>query len=112
MERNVNGSANKQPVFQPLLTESAFAARLGIGERKFKQLRAAGLVPEPLRLGPRASRWTEHDYEVTLTRLPRREQAPEPETLAQGRRARIEKMKAGVAPVNTAVGAVAAASAQ
>lgn len=78
----------------PLLTEAAFRALLGgMSERKFKELRAAGIVGAPLLLGPRVSRWTHADYQATLARLPRREKAPEPETLATARRARIEAMK-------------------
>lgn len=79
---------------RPLLTEAAFRALLGgMSERKFHELRAAGIVGAPLQLGPRASRWTHADYQATLARLPRREKAPEPETLATARRARIEAMK-------------------
>lgn len=80
---------------QALLTERDFRRLLGgVSERKFKELRAAGLVPAPLELGPRASRWTHDDYIKTLSLLPRREKAPEPQTLAEGRRARIKAMKA------------------
>lgn len=82
----------------PLLKESDFRALLGgMSERKFQQLRAAGIVPAPLALGPRVARWTHGDYLTTLSRLPRREQQPEPQSLAQGRRARIGAMKAGTA---------------
>ena len=78
----------------PLLTEAAFRALLGgTSERKFKALRAAGIVGDPLELGPRVARWTHEDYLATLARLPRREKAPEPATLASARRARIEAMK-------------------
>ena len=62
-----------------------------------KQLRADGIVPEPLELGPRQARWSENDWADIVRRLPRREKQPEPETLAQGRRRRIETLKAGVA---------------
>ena len=78
-----------------LLTESQFRERLGgMSERKFKQLRAAGIVGAPLELGPRVARWTEADFEATVARLPRREVKAEPTTLAKGRRARIERAKA------------------
>lgn len=51
-----DGSAPK-----PLLTESNFRALLGgMSERKFKSLRAEGVIPAPLELGPRVPRWT-HD---------------------------------------------------
>ena len=79
---------------RPLLTEAAFRQLLGgMSERKFKQLRALGIVGAPLELGPRAARWTQEDYLATLQRLPRREQAAEPVSLAEGRRARIERMR-------------------
>lgn len=76
-----------------LLTEAMLCKRLGIGERRLKQLRAEGVVPDPLHLGERAARWTEADYSLILQRLPRRAPKPEPEALAAGRRARIEAMK-------------------
>ena len=82
--------------FQPLLTEKALRAALGgISERKFKDLRAAGVIPDPLELGPRQPRWTPTDFLEILRRLPRRPIRQEPETLAEGRRARIERIKAG-----------------
>ena len=81
---------------QPLLTEAAFRAGLGgMSERKFKELRAAGVVGPPLELGPRVARWTAADFEAAVARLPRRQAAPEPQTLSQGRRARIELAKRG-----------------
>ena len=74
----------------PLLKESDFRALLGgVSERKFKELRAAGVVGPPLELSPRVARWTHNDYLETLARLPRRERAPEPTTLAKGRNARL-----------------------
>ena len=77
----------------PLLTEAAFRALLGgMSERKFKELRAAGIVGAPLELGPRVARWTHADYLETVARLPRREKAPEPQTLATALRARIKAM--------------------
>ena len=78
----------------PLLSERAFRAALGgMSERKFQELRVTGVVDPPLMLGPRVSRWTPQDVAATVARLPRREKAPEPETLAQGRRARIERTR-------------------
>ena len=83
-----------------LLTEADFRALLGgVCERKFKELRAAGIVGAPLELGPRVSRWTHTDYEETLARLPRRQAVGEPASLREGRRARIDAMKRG-APVS------------
>jgi hypothetical protein len=90
--------AGDSPSARPLLTEAAFRELLGgMSERKFKELRAAGIVGAPLELGPRVARWTHDDYLDTVQRLPRRAKAPEPDTLAKGRRARIEAVKAGAA---------------
>jgi hypothetical protein len=82
-----------------LLTERDFRALLGgISERKFKMLRADGIVPAPLEFGPRLSRWTRDDFAETLSRLPRRAAQPEPTRLAEGRRARIEGLKKPAQP--------------
>ena len=81
-----------------LLTEAAFRAALGgVCERKFKELRAAGVICEPLELGPRVPRWTVADFEATVARLPRRQKQGEPTTLSQARRAQIERAKRGTA---------------
>ncbi|MCA0241116.1 MAG: hypothetical protein LCI02_09645 [Proteobacteria bacterium] len=64
-----------------------------MSERKFKALRAAAVIPPPLELGPRVARWTHDDYLKVVEALPRREKAPEPQRLHDGRRARIERMK-------------------
>lgn len=84
-----------QPPVRLLTTVDMRAALGGMGERRFHELRTEGIIPAPLELGPRAPRWTFDDLAATINRLPRRERSPEPETLAQGRRARIESMKAG-----------------
>lgn len=76
-----------------LLTEADLRQLLSIGERKFKELRATGVIVDPIELGARCARWTWEDYEQILARLPRRARAAEPQTLAQGRRARIDAMK-------------------
>lgn len=76
-----------------LLTEADFRALLGgMSERKFQALRAEGVIPAPLELGPRAPRWTHDDFWWVVSSLPRREKAPEPQRLQDGRRARIERM--------------------
>lgn len=81
-------------IVPPLLTEKTFRDSLGgMSERKFKALRAAGFIPDPLMLGERCPRWTQEDRAETLRRLPRRPLAPEPATLAEGRRQRIEAVK-------------------
>lgn len=97
---NVNGEhkVGSGAMARTLLTEADMCRELGdISERKFKELRAAGFIPDPLQLGPRCPRWTHDDLAEVIARLPRRERAPEPPTLAEGRRERIEKMKAGSA---------------
>lgn len=76
-----------------LLTKESFRRLLNVSLRKFEELLAAGIVGPPLDLGPRAARWTYADYEATLVSLPRRERQPEPESLAAGRRRRIEALK-------------------
>ncbi len=77
-----------------LLNEAKFRELLGgLGERRFKELRAAGIVGAPLELGPRAARWTHADFLETLSKLQRRQTSPEPASLGAGRRARIEAMK-------------------
>lgn len=82
----------------PLLTKAVFRQLLGgMSERKFDELRAAGIVGQPLELGPRVARWTHADYLETLQRLPRRVKAPEPEALEKGRRRRLEAVSTGAA---------------
>jgi hypothetical protein len=78
-----------------LYKESEIRAALGgISERKFKEMRAAGIVPAPLELGPRVARWTSADFDLILQRLRRRQKSLEPAMLAEGRRARAERTKA------------------
>lgn len=77
-----------------LLTEKDMCDALDVGERTFKSFVATGIVPPALELGPRLRRWTAEDLAETIRRFPRRKRAPEPETLARGRRSRIEKLKA------------------
>jgi hypothetical protein len=89
------GTAGQAP--SPLLTKAAFRALLGgMSDRRFDELRAAGIIGAPLELSPRVPRWTHADYQETLARLPRRKPMPEPETLSTGRRERIERMKRGI----------------
>lgn len=93
-------SASAPPTALPkaLLTESAFRALLGdVSPRKFAELLAAGVINAPLELGPRMPRWTVDDFNDAVARLQRRSPQAEPQTLAEGRRARIEAMKGGKA---------------
>lgn len=83
------------PVPRPLLTELDFRWLLGkVSERKFKELRADHVIPDPLELGPRMPRWTYDDYEAVVATLRRRNAIAEPESLAAGRRERIQRLKA------------------
>jgi hypothetical protein len=78
-----------------LLTKGDMCRALRVSDRKFDMLRAQGIVPAPLNLGPRCARWTPADLAAMVAGLQRRELGPEPATLAEGRRARIEAMKGG-----------------
>lgn len=85
---------SQSPTHPPLFTKKTLRAALGgMSERKFDELRGAGVIGDPLALGPRCPRWTHHDYQEILRRLPRRPLRQEPTTLAEGRRERIEKLK-------------------
>lgn len=77
-----------------LASEEFFADLLDVSRRTFKDLRAAGLIPDPFELGPRMPRWSmPEDYEEALRRIPRRSLKTEPETLAVSRRQRIEDVQ-------------------
>lgn len=79
-------SNDQGAALKPLLKEADFRALLGgMSERKFKELRVQGIIPPPLELGPRVSRWTHEDYLATVERLPRRAPTPEPESLKAAR---------------------------
>jgi predicted DNA-binding transcriptional regulator AlpA len=90
----VNSDRNSRSGVPPLLTQAEFRQLLGgMSERKFQQLRADGIVPAPLELGPRVARWTSSDVAEAIAKLPRRAAKEEPETLAEARRRRINAMK-------------------
>jgi predicted DNA-binding transcriptional regulator AlpA len=70
-----------------LLTALEFAALLKVGERTFHALRAQGVIPAPLALGPRLHRWTFSDFEEVVRGLPRESaSSAEPEQLQASRR--------------------------
>lgn len=96
-ENHAEARSNRAAEAQPtrLLTKKDLCARLDASERTVDELIAAGVIGPALELGPRMQRWTEADWEETLARLPRRARLAEPENLANGRRRRIEAMKAG-----------------
>ena len=75
-----------------LLNAGQAAQVLGVSERKFHALRAAGLVSEPLCLGPRSLRWARSEMLSHLLQSAPRGGGEEPARLL---RARIEKMKTG-----------------
>jgi hypothetical protein len=94
-ECNVNGEHKTGGGAPQLLTKADLCKAYRISSRKFDELRAKGIIPAPLNLGPRCARWTTEDSAQMLAGLQRRELGPEPATLAEGRRARIEAMKGG-----------------
>lgn len=61
------------------------AQLLGVSERKFHELRAEGLVPEPLRLGARVLRWERHELIDHVRSHAPRGAGPEPQWLADAR---------------------------
>ena len=90
-------SASPSPTSAPALLTAAQAARvLGVGERTFHSLRHEPWMPKAISLGPRLTRWSRAELEAAYQRAPRQEVIPEPPaTLAEGRRKRIERIKAG-----------------
>jgi len=69
-----------------MLTEREAAAVLGVGQRKFHQLRAEAWFPQAIELGPRALRWSRSELLAALaTRAPRRTVQAEPEHFQQAR---------------------------
>lgn len=69
-----------------LLTEREAAAVLGVGQRKFHQLRAEAWFPQAIELGPRALRWSRSELLHALsTRAPRRTVQAEPEHFLKAR---------------------------
>lgn len=64
-------------------------AVLGISERKFHALRADGLIPPPLALGPRCLRWPRDELIEAVKRLAARQTTKaEPPQLVKARAAR------------------------
>lgn len=92
-ETSTSATATQSPAIGPLLSFAVFCQALKVCERKGHELLAAGVIPQPLVLGPRCHRWTPEDFQLTLQRLSRRQRTSEPTTLAAGRRKRIEALK-------------------
>ncbi len=79
----------------PALLTAEQAARevYGTSERTFHKMRAAGLVPPAVVLGPRLLRWVRSELEAAVAAMPRQaEPASEPHQLL---RRRVEALKAG-----------------
>lgn len=73
-----------------LLTEREAAALLGVGPRKFHQLRTEAWLPAAIELGPRALRWSRSELLTALsTRAPRRTVQAEPQHFQQARARKV-----------------------
>lgn len=76
-----------------MTAEQAAREVYGVSERTFHEMRAKGLVPAPVELGPRLLRWHRAELEAAIAAMPRRtEAAPVPSQLLRGK---IERLKAG-----------------
>ena len=65
----------------------------GVSERTFHDMRAKGLVPAAVELGPRLLRWHRSELEAAIAAFPRRAEAlPAPAQLLRGK---IDRLKAG-----------------
>lgn len=99
-EQSAKGSgraspAQREAASQParlLLTAPQAAEWIGVSERFFHTMRAAGQVPPPVVLGPRCLRWIRDELAAAVLALPRQDEpAPEPPQL----RRRIDALKSG-----------------
>jgi predicted DNA-binding transcriptional regulator AlpA len=74
-----------------LTAEQAAREVYGTSERTFHKMRAAGLVPPAVVLGPRLLRWVRSELEAAVAAMPRQsEPASEPQQLL---RRRVEALK-------------------
>ena len=81
-----------------LIDKHFFMRLLGVKERKFDEMDAAGLFNPPKFIGPRTRRWIyPDDFDAVLITLAAAKKGDEPATLAAGRRRRIESIKSGPA---------------
>ena len=71
-----------------LLSVTQAAAAMGVSERQFHLMRAAGIVCAPIELGPRCLRWSRADLAESIATLPRTNPKPEPLQLAKRRAAK------------------------
>jgi predicted DNA-binding transcriptional regulator AlpA len=90
---------------RPALLTAAQAARevYGVSERTFHDMRARGIVPPAILLGPRLLRWSRADLEAATAAMPRQDRLPEPSQLL---RRRVERMKATGIPTSSSVAAI------
>ncbi len=104
-----NGATNQAPaapsttpstigVGPTLLTIGQAARVLGVSERRFHQLRDEAWMPRPVALSSKVIRWVRAELEAAVVAAPRQSKQAEPVTLAEGRRRRIEAMKAAGKP--------------
>ena len=84
----------KQP--SALVNAKGAADIFGVGERKFHELRAAGLAPPAVVLGPRLLRWVRAELIAAAATLPRQKagHTPEPAQLALGKAAKRQRATA------------------
>ena len=62
-----------------LLTRPEVESRCGIARSTIYRLMRAGQFPEPVRVGPRAVRWPEHELDAWLAERPRATGEAQPE---------------------------------
>ena len=77
-----------------LWTPHDYRAYLAVGERTFLEMEAKGQLAAARMFGPRLKRYIPEECEARAFAMPQ-EKAPEPAQLANARRARIDRMKAG-----------------
>lgn len=96
--RPASTQSAREPARASLLTaEQAAKEVYGVSERTFHGMRAKGLVPPAVELGPRLLRWHRGELEAAIAALPRVTEAkPVPAQLLRGK---IERMKAGASAV-------------
>lgn len=76
---------------RPLLTARQAAVEIfGVSERTFHKMREQGMLPMPVRIGPRCLRWLRSELEQATANLPRQTSLERgmPEKLKRGQLAR------------------------
>jgi excisionase family DNA binding protein len=67
-----------------MLTEREVADYFGVSVRKVHEMRAAGLLPQPVVLGPRLLRWVRAELDEAVKRMPRAGMLDVPPSLKRG----------------------------